>query len=276
MSLRWRDRCGVARIGILLLLFGVHEPIALGDAPGQTAADQEAVVLLHGLGRSWRSMKQLENRLSAAGYELHNFGYSSRDSGPAELVLELQRQVEACCSGFSRLHFVGHSLGAILIRAFLAEHRPDNLGRVVMLSPPNHGSEIIDSMGDSWIFENVMGPVAEKLGTDPDSLPNTLPPADYEVGIIAGSASVNPVGSIMIPGDDDGMVSICSMRLEGMTDFLIIDKSHAFIMQSTEVTAHILEFLRNGYFDHGDEPDGLDNLDCPADPSPAFRAGQGG
>jgi pimeloyl-ACP methyl ester carboxylesterase len=266
----------VATIGFLLFTFAVQEPAALAEVPDEPQAEQETVVLLHGLGRSWRSMKPLESRLSAEGYKVHNFAYPSRDMGPDELALELQRQVEECCSDSARLHFIGHSLGAILIRMFLAENRPDSLGRVVMLSPPNHGSEIIDSMGESWIFENVMGPAAEQLGTGPDSLPNTLPPADYEVGVIAGSASVNPVGSIIIPGDDDGMVSVCSMRLDGMTDFIVINKTHAFIMQSTTVTAQILEFLRNGRFVHDDDSKGIEDLDCPNGDSVAVTSGQGG
>ena len=276
MKARWRDRHRVATIGFLLVLFGVQEPAAFPDTAGEPLVEQEAVVLLHGLGRSWRSMKPLESRLSSEGYKVHNFAYPSRDTGPAELVTELERQVETCCGESARLHFVGHSLGAILIRIYLADNRPDSLGRVVMLSPPNHGSEIVDSMGDSWIFESVMGPAAEQLGTGPDSLPNTLPPADYEVGVIAGSASVNPVGSIIIPGDDDGMVSVCSMRLDGMADFIVINKTHAFIMQSTTVTAQILEFLENGRFVHSDDSVGIEDLDCPGDKAPVVAEENGG
>jgi pimeloyl-ACP methyl ester carboxylesterase len=276
MTVRWHDRHEVAMIGFLVLLIVVQGPAVLADAVEEPVVEQETVVLLHGLGRSWRSMKPLENRLSAEGYKVHNFAYPSRDAGPAELVAELQRQVATCCGESPRLHFVGHSLGAILIRIYLADNRPDRLGRVVMLSPPNHGSEIVDSMGDSWIFESMMGPAAEQLGTGPDSLPNTLPPADYEVGIIAGSASVNPVGSMIIPGDDDGMVSICSMRLDGMADFIVVHKTHAFIMQSTEVTAQILEFLRNGRFAHGDDSAGMEDLNCPADELSAGTGGEGG
>jgi hypothetical protein len=219
-------------------------------------------------------MIPLEKRLSAEGYLVHNFSYPSRDLGPEDLVRELEQQVQDCCSKSDRVHFVGHSLGAILIRMYLDGSRPANLGRVVMLSPPNHGSEIVDSMGDSWIFGNVMGPAAEQLGTDANSLPNTLPPADYELGIIAGSASVNPVGSIIIPGDDDGMVSLCSMPLKGMTDFLVINKTHAFIMESTAVTAQIIEFLRYGRFTHSDDTGDIGDLDCP-DGFPLTLAGEG-
>ncbi len=232
------------------------------------AGTGEAVVLLHGLGRSYRSMMPLERRLRAAGYQVLNFAYDSREREAEALVADLRDQVAACCRTAERVHFVGHSLGAILIRSFLAEHRLQNLGRVVMLSPPNHGSEIVDSLGDSWWFPEVMGPVAERLGTGTDSLPRNLPPPDYEVGIIAGSASVNPVGSLIIPGDDDGMVSICNMRLEGMADFLVINKTHAFIMQSTEVTEQIMAFFRDGHFARDGDTDAAGVPDCPGDSEP--------
>ena len=269
-----RDASTVALIIITLAFTSIKAHFAIADESVETASPKESVVLLHGLGRSWRSMIPLEKRLSAEGYLVHNFSYPSRDLGPEDLVRELEQQVQDCCSKSDRVHFVGHSLGAILIRMYLDGSRPDNLGRVVMLSPPNHGSEIVDSMGDSWIFGNVMGPAAEQLGTDANSLPNTLPPADYELGIIAGSASVNPVGSIIIPGDDDGMVSLCSMPLKGMTDFLVINKTHAFIMQSTAVTAQIIEFLRYGRFTHSDDTGDIGDLDCP-DGFPLTLAGEG-
>ena len=276
MKVRWRDRHRVVTIGFLLVLFGVQEPAAFADTAGEPLVEQEAVVLLHGLGRSWRSMNPLESRLLAEGYKVHNFAYTTRDTNPDELVLKLEQYVDECCSNSHRLHFVGHSLGAILIRVLLKESRPDNLGRVVMLSPPNHGSELADSIGDSWLIERMLGPAAEHLGTDPGSLPNTLPPVDYEVGVIAGSASVNPMGSIIIPGDDDGVVAICSMLLDGMTDFLVIHKTHTFIMQSTAVTAQIFEFLENGRFFHSDDSVGIEDLDCPGDKAPVVAEENGG
>ncbi len=148
------------------------------------------------------------------------------------------------------LHFVGHSLGGILIRAYLAEDSPDRVGRVVMLAPPNHGSELVDALGDSALFRWALGPSGQVLGTDRNSLPNRLPPPVVEVGVIAGTSSVNPIGSLVIPEDDDGTVSVSSTRLEGMTDFLVVRSSHTFIMQSEEVAAQVVHFLRHGRFLH--------------------------
>ena len=156
--------------------------------------------------------------------------------------------MQQCCSDAPRLHFVGHSLGGVLTRALLAEQRPENLGRVVMLAPPNQGSEIVDSLANSAAFGWVLGPTASQLGTDRESLPNRLPPPDYELGVIAGVESVNPVGSSMLPGEDDGTVSVERAKLPGMTDFVTVPYSHTFIMRAKEVADLTIHFLRHGRF----------------------------
>jgi hypothetical protein len=143
---------------------------------------------------------------------------------------------------------VTHSLGGIMLRAFLEEHRPDNLGRVVMLSPPNQGTELVDRFGDHPWFRRASGPTAQELGTQPSSLPKRLGPADFELGIITGDVSYNPITSWMITGADDGVVAVDSARLEGMTDFLVVPRSHTFIMNSGKVTKEIVHFLEHGSF----------------------------
>ena len=231
----------------LLLVFAA----VAGASPGNSIASQpEAVILLHGLGRTDRSMRPLEKRLSESGFRVHNFRYASTDQAPEALVDDLGRQVESCCTEAPALHFVGHSLGGILIRAYLAEGLPPNVGRVVMLAPPNHGSEIVDALRESAAFRWALGPSARQLGTDPESLPNRLPPPAVELGVIAGTGTVNPIGSIIVPDEDDGMVSLASTKLEGMTDFLVVPVSHAFIMRSDEVGVQVLHFLREGRFRH--------------------------
>lgn len=240
------------------------------------AAAQEAVVLLHGLGRNAGSMALLEQRLSSAAYAVHNIDYPSRKAPPEVLVGLLAESVDACCSEASKVHFVTHSLGGILVRAYLAADMPANVGRLVMLAPPNRGSELTDLLRDQWLFETVMGPTARQLGTDPDSLPNRLPPPPVETGVIAGTGSVNPIGTLVIPGEDDGMVSVCSTWIEGLTDFLVVPKTHAFIMRSTRVTSQVLRFLRTGSFDHeGDELTAVYLAGCEAAIRPAADAGEG-
>jgi hypothetical protein len=194
-------------------------------------------------------MKSLAAELQHSGYVVHNLDYSSTTEAPDALLRSVSEQIRDCCRDTDgRIHFVTHSLGGILVRAYLNEERPANLGRAVLLAPPNAGSEIVDSIGDNPVFAAVLGPTGQTLGTGPESLPKRLPAPDYEVGIIAGSRSINPIGSAIIPGDDDGTVSIESAKLPNAADFLVVDATHTFIMQDTEVARQTIHFLRFGRF----------------------------
>jgi pimeloyl-ACP methyl ester carboxylesterase len=221
--------------------------VLLMTAPASRADEREAVVLLHGLGRTERSMRPLEQRLEREGYRVHNLGYPSRQHDAEQLIALLAAEVERCCRDAPRVHFVGHSLGGLLARAYLAEAKPPNLGRLVMLAPPNHGSELVDRLGEPFL-RFALGPVAPALGTDGNSLPRRLPPPHFEVGVIAGTRSINPIGSALIPGPNDGTVSVESTRLEGMSDFALVPASHPFIMRSPRVAELVLAFLASGQF----------------------------
>jgi pimeloyl-ACP methyl ester carboxylesterase len=217
------------------------------------AASHEVVVLLHGLYRSDRSMQPLEQAVAAAGFEVVNYDYASRSQSEASLVADLDREISACCADAEKLHFVTHSLGGIVARAWLAAHRPANLGRVVMLAPPNHGSPLGDIVASSGLLRFLAGGTAALLGTNPESLPNRLPAADFELGVIAGTASLNPLGALFLRGESDGTVTVSSTRLDGMTDFVTVDSSHTFIMRSDEAMAETVHFLRSGAFQHPGE-----------------------
>jgi pimeloyl-ACP methyl ester carboxylesterase len=238
------------------------EPARADPVATHPTSEGEMVVLLHGLGRTDRSMRSLEARLTTAGFGVANLRYPSTELGPDALVALLDEQIEACCRSATRLHFVSHSLGGILVRAYLAKQRPPNLGRVVMLAPPNHGSELVDALGGSRLFESAFGPTATELGTDPESLPNRLPPPDFELGVIAGTARINPLGTALVPGTSDGTVSVESTKLPGMTDFVTVPASHTFIMRSEAAAQQVVCFLREGRFQH----DGTDDSwpRCPA------------
>ena len=219
-----------------------------GAARAEAPPPRELVVLVHGLGRSERAMRPLGKRLEAAGYEVHALGYESTEKSPDALVADLGQQLASCCATAERLHFVTHSLGGILLRAQLAGRPLAGLGRVVMLAPPNHGSELADFLRRSNLLIALLGPTAGELGTGERSLPNRLPPASFEVGVIAGTDSWNPLGSRMIPGEDDGTVSVASARLDGMRDFLVLPVSHTAILRSGAAADQTLTFLRTGQF----------------------------
>jgi len=211
------------------------------------------VVLLHGLGRTAKSMAYMEGRLAAAGYTVNNYDYQSRKNEIGSLVDDLQEYLEDCClqEGTS-LNFVTHSLGGILVRALIAEKRPGNLARVVMLSPPNGGSEVVDYIKDYSLFAAIFGPASMQLSTDPESIPNRLGPADFELGIITGDRTIDPISSWIIPGRDDGKVAIERTKLDGMADFLVKHVSHAYIMEEPEVVEEVIHFLQQGRFSSSD------------------------
>jgi pimeloyl-ACP methyl ester carboxylesterase len=226
--------------------------LAASSAAVPETPPRQAVVIMHGLARDAASMDKLAGAVKSAGYAAFNLDYPSTRAAPAELTALLRAAVARCCGTAPRLHFVTHSLGGLIVRAFLAETPPANLGRVVMLAPPNHGSEIVDLLGGVWPFTKFFGPTAVQLGTARDSFPNRLPEPSYEVGIIAGDRPVNPLGAMVIPGSDDGGVSLEGAKLGKMSDFLSVHESHSRIMRSPEVAAQVLNFLRCGSFAHPD------------------------
>ena len=232
---------------VLLALALSTATAAVAEPAHLASATPEAVVLLHGLYRSERSMRPLASRLEAEGYEVHNLRYASTQGSPDELEAQLEAELASCCATAPRLHFVTHSLGGILLRAVLAHSEPANLGRVVMLAPPNHGSELVDLLGDTLAF--VLGPTGRELGTRPGSLPNRLPRPDYPLGVIAGTLSINLVGSIVLPGVSDGTVSVSSTWIEGMSDFVALPTTHSFILRSDAAADRVVEFLREGRFE---------------------------
>ncbi|MEJ2689519.1 MAG: alpha/beta fold hydrolase [Deltaproteobacteria bacterium] len=211
-------------------------------------AQQETVIVLHGLGRTRRSMAAMAKFIRQRGFKVINVDYPSRSHSIAFLVDAYVRPAVASVGEGGKVHFVTHSLGGLLVRTYLQRSRAVNLGRVVMLSPPNKGSEIVDYLQDRKWFRKIMGPAALQLGTGPNSVPLALGPVKFELGVIAGSYAYNPLVTKLLRDGNDGLVSVRRMRIEGMTDFCVLPFSHTFIMNHGQVMEQALCFLKEGRF----------------------------
>lgn len=213
------------------------------------------IILLHGLARTSLSMRRLARRLTAEGYTVDNTDYPSRSDRIEPLAHGvIERALERAPSSDLPVHFVTHSMGGMLVRAYLHRHKLARLGRVVMLAPPNQGTEVVDFYNLrapllGRMLQSVLGPASGQMRTDSDSLPARLGPANFEVGIIAGTVNRNPVfGPVISSLPSDGVVPVERTKLVGMSDFLALPYTHTFIMDKVVVQDQVLHFLQHGCF----------------------------
>ena len=229
----------------------------------------KAVVVLHGLIRSRSSMSKLCDYLRKRGrYQVFNVTYPSTREPIARHAQGLQRIIENL-EGIDEINLVGHSLGNIVVRKYLAggegKGLPDGrIGRAVMLAPPNHGSRIAAALGDNAVFRLVNGPAGQELGCEWDEFKGELAMPDVEFGIIAGGrgdlleredespdndqAAAKRGYNPWLPGDNDGTLTVACTRLAGARDFVVLPAIHSFIMNDKTVHEYTLRFLQHGCF----------------------------
>ena len=251
------------KLGLIYSALIIAGPALQADSPANTALyhlssigpevlnaqGNGCTVLLHGLLRSSSSMRKMTDYLEADGYMVINQDYPSRHHNVEMLADTAIEEALGGCGETRPIHFVTHSLGGILVRSYLARHEVEDLGRVVMLAPPNQGSEVPDKLGKIPGFTLLNGPAGKELGThEESSLPLKLGPANFDLGIIAGSRSINLVLSTLIPEADDGKVSIERTKLDGMSDHIVLPVSHPFIMSDEDSIIQVLHYLEYGEF----------------------------
>ena len=206
------------------------------------------VVLLHGLARSSNSMSKMDAALKKAGFTTCNITYPSTKYPVEELTVKyVVPEIRKCVDG-EPVNFVTHSMGGIIVRQIRHTLPSFSFGRVVMLGPPNHGSELVDLMKDWWLFRWINGPAGQQLGTAQASLPNRLGPATFEVGVIAGNKPFLEPFRGYIPGPSDGKVSIESAKLDGMKDTIVLPVTHSLMMRNPQVIQESIRFITTGRF----------------------------
>ncbi len=219
----------------------------------QVNTKQEIVVLLHGILRSKTDMLLLTKFFEKHGYATLNILYPSREQNLEDLSDFVQEKIINCpqYNENMKVNFVTHSMGGLIARYYIARKKPDNLGKVVMLGPPNTGSELADFLSETKIiapiFKAVFGPASEQLTTNYQHIDGDI---NYPLGVIAGNMSINPLSPWLLDGENDGIVPVERTKIEGMSDHIIISSTHTFMMFNKDVMRQALYFLQNGCFDH--------------------------
>ena len=213
------------------------------------SSDSPPIVLLHGLGRTRWSLWPVAREAARRGRVVHNLGYPSRRAPIEELAEDVGHRVSVL-AGDRPVDVVTHSMGGIVLRAAVASGivPADAVRRVVMLAPPNHGSELADRLKDYRVYRLALGPAGQQIGTGEHSVPRRLPPPPFEVGIIAGRRATNALFARVMGEESDGKVTVASAQLDGMRELVVVDRSHTFIMWAPDVLAHIFAFLETGRF----------------------------
>lgn len=253
----WLNRRQLLRAGLLVLWLSARPCWAGAEAARSRNPKGDYVVLLHGLGRTAVSMKRLEWALEQAGYRVINVSCPSTRLSIQDAARRWLGRIlkERMPDQTARIHFVTHSWGGIVLRQYLAAQKIGNLGRVVMLAPPNQGSELADKLKGNLLYQFITGPSGQQLGADASSAPRRLGRADFAWGIIAGDRTLNPVLSAWITGPDDGKVSVRSTQLPGMGDWLVVHHSHTWMAWRKDVTVAVRQFLAHGRFDPCHSPE---------------------
>ncbi len=246
---------------LLFSLSGCSKPESEQAIALNPSAADEQVIIIHGLGRSSWSMKTMSELIEEQGYQVCVVDYPTLRQ-PLDHTLDSSTQeIERCLAKVTtnpeqstnrqKVHFVGHSLGGLVIRSYLASH-PElvdsvEMGEVVFVGTPNQGSDVADFFARSWLL-STLGETAESLTTHNDSFPNQLPQPTYDFGVIAGTASY-PLFNGLFDEPNDGLVSVKSTKLTGMKDFALVDRKHDRLRRDPYVTELIVNYISTGAFE---------------------------
>jgi len=217
----------------------------------------ERVVLLHGIFKTSRSMAPVTKMLSREGYETLSVDYASTTASLDSIADTLRATILHDAfweQSAAPVHFVTHSMGGLVIRRFLHKFKDTlpvgKIGRVVMIAPPNGGSEIADFVHQWPLYSRLYGPAGMELTTIAQGLPRD--DVYYDLGIIAGTNKwLYLLSSLLIKGPNDGRVSVARTKYNGMKDHASVRGTHPFMMMRRDTKAQTIYFLKHGVFKHG-------------------------
>ncbi len=208
-----------------------------------------AVICLHGIGRSAKSLRAIIKSLPREHFTTIGFEYPSTRVPLAQSAEYLQSVIESL-TDVEKVSFVAHSMGGLVVRRYLKDHRDPRLHRMVMMGTPNSGAELADMLKGTFLFRTIYGPAGQELATDPAGTIGTLPVPDFEFGIVAGGKGDDLGYNTLLPGDNDGTVTVASAYLAGAADFLRVRNVHSFLMSDETVITAVRHFLDHGRFPH--------------------------
>lgn len=211
------------------------------------AMSGRAVILIHGIGRSSRSFAGMAKALADEGYTVVAFDYPSTRL-PIQKSADYLHSVVQSLEGIDSIDLVCHSMGGLLLRAYLSQHAESRFHRAVMLGVPNNGAELADTFKGNPLFRAVLGPAGQQLVTDRSSLIGQLPAPEFDFGVLAGGRAQEKGYNPLLPGDNDGTVTVASTRLAGAADFLVVPVIHSFLMSDERCVKAVCQFLELGRF----------------------------
>jgi esterase/lipase len=228
---------------------------------------EEYVIILHGILLGKWHLANLARYLTKQGYKVINIGYPSTKYPLEKLVNIVAQDITSKLTEIAvnnksseyTVNFIGYSMGGLILRAIFNSsnnhHNNDNnniirknLGKVLLLATPNHGSEVADFFKNNWLYKKIFGPAGRQLTTDQTDIQHLFTTIDYPLGVIAGNISLNYFFSKLINQPNDGKVSIASTKVDGMQDHITLPASHTWLPYNKKVQYQTVYFLQHGKF----------------------------
>lgn len=230
---------------ILLLFCGFYANAndEVAELVEQKSSGDETVVLLHGIGRGRASLWLLDTRLQQAGYKTLNYPCAAQSESLEDIAKQLCVFISEKVKT-QKYHLIAHSLGNLVIRIAFKHGYPDGLEKIVMLAPPNRPTELARALRDNPIYKWFTNDEGWLLASD--DFYSQLPVPNVPFGIIAG----NRGQAFMLTEPNDGVITVESTKLEGMSDWIVVPQAHTFIMNSRIVAELCVSFIKQGKFDH--------------------------